>query len=138
MSENNKNQKRDTDTGRMLPLYLPEYDAMLIEHLKNGYMYQTFAAVVDVNLDTLYEWEKKYPSFKEAKEIGKPKFLWHWEKIGKAGMTGQIPHFNPSTWIFSMKNHHGWRNDPDKYNKPKETDEVTHDKIMKYIEGKKF
>lgn len=138
MTENNKNQKRDPKTGRMHTLYKPEYDAMLIEHLKEGLMYQTFAAVVDVNLDTLYEWEKKYSSFREAKEIGKPKFLYYWEKLGKAGMVGKIPHFNATTWIFSMKNHHHWSNDPTKYNKPKENEEVTHDKIMKYIEGKEF
>lgn len=138
MDDNNKKQNRDPKTGRMLPLYKPEYDDMLIEHLEQGMMYQTFAAVLNVNQDTLYEWEKKYPSFKEAKEIGKPKFLYHWEKLGIAGTKGLIPHFNTSAWIFTMKNHHGWRNDPDRNNKPKESDEINHDKIMKYIEGKEF
>lgn len=137
MAENNENQDRDPKTGRMLPLYRPEYDAMLIKHLEEGLMYQTFAAVVNVNIDTIYEWEKKYPSFKEAKEVGKPKFLFYWEKLGMLGIRGKIPHFNTSTWIFSMKNHHGWRNDPEK-NLVKETDEFTHEKIMKYIEGKEF
>ncbi len=49
-------------------LYRPEYCDRLILHCKKGLSYEAFAGVVDVCVDTLYEWEKVHPKFSEAKK----------------------------------------------------------------------
>jgi transposase len=87
--------------------YKEEYCQQLLEHLKEGYSYKTFAALVNVNTDTLYEWERKNKKFSEAKKEGVLHSLLFWEKKGITGMT--TPGFNATVWIFNMKNRHGWR-----------------------------
>lgn len=94
--------------------YRPEYCAQLISHMGDqGLSYDTFAAVIGVNVDTLYEWEKRHAAFSEAKKVAFLRNKLWWERIGIAGMTGtskdKIPNFNPTVWIFNMKNRHGWR-----------------------------
>lgn len=89
--------------------YKDEYCSMLAEHLKQGFSYETFAAVVGVNVDTLYEWEKRFPEFSEAKKNFWTASYLFWEKIGIDGVMGKIPGFNSTAWIFTMKNRFGWR-----------------------------
>lgn len=100
--------------------YRKSYCAALIAHMADGLSYESFAATIDVSRDTLYEWEKRHPQFSDAKKLGEDRSLLWWEQIGKAAMlgndvklkTGQIlsmRNFNPTIWIFSMKNRHGWR-----------------------------
>lgn len=89
--------------------YKPEYDAMLIGHMASGLSFETFAPVVKVNLDTLYEWAKLKPTFAEAKKTAFQQNLLFWEKLGIMGATGRIKNFNVTAWIFNMKNRHGWR-----------------------------
>lgn len=87
-----------------------EYCAMLIKHMGvDGLSYESFAGVIEVDRDTLYHWETKYPKFSDAKKLAVSKNKVFWEKIGMAGMAGQIPGFNATLWIFNMKNRHGWR-----------------------------
>lgn len=98
--------------------YHRDYCEMLKDHMgKEGLSYETFAAKIGVSIDTLYEWEKRYPKFSEAKkEAFASNRLW-WEKIGSAGMAGKIPGFNSTVWVFSMKNRHGWRDRVETENK---------------------
>lgn len=98
--------------------YKPEYGDQLIEHMKKGNPYGSFSYEIDVNTDSLYEWEK-HPEFSEAKKKGRAASLQWWMNMGKAGMTGQIKSgpkgsgsFNAAVWIFMMKNLHKWS---DKY-----------------------
>lgn len=53
-------------------VYKEDYCAMLIEHCKEGLSRESFAAVIDVNKDTLYEWKDRHAAFSEA---------WHKSKI---------------------------------------------------------
>jgi hypothetical protein len=50
-----------------------EYCKELVKHCAQGHSSKTFAAVVECSLDTLYEWEKKYPEFSEAKKLARQK-----------------------------------------------------------------
>lgn len=50
-------------------LYDPKYCEMLIAHCEQGLSFETFAGVLRVNPDTLYEWVKKHSEFSEAKKI---------------------------------------------------------------------
>ncbi len=89
--------------------YKPEYCDKLKAHLADGLSFDAFAALIGVNIDTLYEWAKVYPEFSEAKKDGESLGLLFWEKVGRAGITGKIKGFNVAGWIFTMKNRFRWR-----------------------------
>ena len=100
--------------------YKPEYCEALVEHMKTGLSFESFAGLVAVNQDTLHEWKKKHPEFSEAQKNGSALSLLWWEKLGKAAMVGEavvtpdgrrvsFDNFNTTMWIFAMKNRHGWR-----------------------------
>ena len=140
MDKPKKKRQRDK-SGRLLGEYKPEYDALLVEHLTLGLSFESFAAKADVNRATLYAWADRHPSFMDAKERGIMKSLLHWESMGMEGAVGKIPGFSVPTWIFTMKNRFGYRDRQEvkSLGEGEEFSEViTHDKIMAYIEGKKF
>jgi len=91
--------------------YDPKFCDFLIDHMSRGYSYESFAANVNVGKSTLYYWENKHPEWKEAKEIGWSKSQLFWEQLGKAGCSGQVPGYNNATWIFTMKNRFGYRDE---------------------------
>lgn len=85
--------------GRGQPTkYKPEYCERLIEHMKEGYSFEAFAAVVNVCEDTLYEWAKVQPDFSEAKKQAFSQSRYTWETNGMGS------DMNPTIWIFNMKN----------------------------------
>ena len=96
---------------------------MLIDHMSQGYSYQSFAADIDVSFDTLYEWEKVHPEFSESKKVGWAKSLKHWESIGIDSSIDKS-NVNTAMWIFTMKckfRKQGWNedaSDEDKEKKP--------------------
>lgn len=93
--------------------YKPEYCEMLISHFKNGDSYTTFAATVDVDRDTLYEWETKYPEFSDAKKRGWAHYQKFWEDHGKSGLYNETfkdndgmtvsRSINSAVYIYNMK-----------------------------------
>lgn len=84
-------------------LYRPEYCEKVIEHMKKGYSYTSFAASVGVSVQTLYEWEKRNPEFSESKKRAMAECEHWWEDRGHA-----LAKDNPNVWIFSMKARFGW------------------------------
>lgn len=103
--------------------YKPEYCQMLIDHMSTGLSYDTFSAIIEVNIDTLYEWEKVHKEFSEAKKVAVGKCLIFWEKLGVdhilnisesesmgPGMTSSKSRsLNAAIWVFNMKNRFKWR-----------------------------
>lgn len=92
--------------------YDPKYCDMLIKHMASGLSFDSFAGEANVHLDTLYEWAKVHEDFSEAKKTAFSKNLAFWEKAGLQGMWGDKESnmvFNPTVWIFNMKNRHRWR-----------------------------
>lgn len=91
--------------------YKPEYCELLIDHMSEGLSFESFGGVVGSHRDTLYEWTKVHPEFKEAREIGKSKSRLFWEKLGIEGLWGskEGPNLNATVWIFNMKNRFQWR-----------------------------
>jgi hypothetical protein len=89
--------------------YKPEYCEMLVEHMKDGLSFESFAAVVNVNRDTVHEWKRVHPEFSESKNRGEAQSMIWWEKLGRAAAAGKVPNFNAAVFIFSMKNKFGWR-----------------------------
>lgn len=89
-------------------LFEERFCDMLEIHMSKGFSYESFAGLVGVTRRCLYFWEESHPNFLHSKMKGKEKMLYFMEHCGIAGMTGQLKKFNPSTWIFTMKNKCGW------------------------------
>lgn len=96
-------------TGRPTK-YKEEYCDMLIEHMSKGFSFETFAAVIDVNQDTLHEWAKVNPIFSEAKKTAFLKCRYFWENIGIEGLWNEPlgRTLNTGVWVFNMKNRFKW------------------------------
>ena len=90
-------------------LYKPEFCQMLINHMSQGLSYETFAGVVGVSKQTLYDWEKKNENFLDAKKIGQMKRNEVVEKLYIQAATGHNKKANPAMMIFWMKNCVGWQ-----------------------------
>ena len=85
-----------------------EYIQLIEQHLKSGYSYTSFASRLNIHIDTLYEWEKRFPEFSEAKKVGLMHAQSFWEDIGRdMAING-----NFNAWKFNMKNRFGWRDTP--------------------------
>lgn len=99
--------------------YKQEYCQMLIEHMKDGLSFESFAAIISVNRDTLHEWVKVHSDFSEAKKTAFDLNLLFWEKHGIEGLYNTTEYdekgkpsssksINSTVWIFNMKNRHKW------------------------------
>ena len=93
--------------GRPSP-YKPEYDEMLIEHMSQGFSFESFAGVVNVCRSTVYHWCDLYPSFSDAKNLGFAKMQLHDEKLYLEAMRGKNKNVNTVLMLFKMKNCHNW------------------------------
>lgn len=102
MTDSNKKRGRPSK-------FKEEYCDMLIEHMKKGMSFESFAAVINVNRDTLFEWRRVEPNFSDAYKKALEVSLYTWEQLGHAGMMGKVAGFNPTLWIFNMKNRFKWR-----------------------------
>jgi hypothetical protein len=63
-------------------LYRPEYCQMLIDHQAKGLSFESFAAIVDVDRDTVYNWCEIHPDFSDAKLRAGEKCRLFWETLG--------------------------------------------------------
>ena len=99
--------------------YDESYCDLLINHMEQGYSYESFGGIVRVSKQTLYNWEKAHPEFLDAKNVGVSLSLFYWEKVGKDGLyneciksdEGSVVNrsINATIWIFNMKNRFKWR-----------------------------
>jgi len=93
--------------------YKPEYCKMLKQHLIEGLSYESFAGLLGVSRESLYEWERKFKEFADTKKQYIEAARLFWEKMGRAGASGQITGFNCTAWLFTMKNRFGYRDRQD-------------------------
>jgi hypothetical protein len=88
---------------------------MLLKHMAEGLSYEAFAGLIGVARKSLYNWEKEFPEFLEAKETGLEQGRLYWEKLGRDHILNQSEYqggstsLNATIWIFNMKNRFGWR-----------------------------
>ena len=88
--------------------YKPEYCDQLIEFMAKGFSFEAFAGEIEVALDSLSKWVNEHDAFSASKKIGQAMSRKWWEKAGQDGMyAGKA--FNPTVWIFAMKNRFGWK-----------------------------
>lgn len=102
-----KPKTKSKPTGRPSS-YKPEYNQMLIDHMKQGLSLESFAAIIDVNRDTLYEWRKVHKEFSDTVRRGGDYALLHWERIMMGQAIGKIDG-NASITMFNVKNRFGWK-----------------------------
>jgi len=88
--------------------YKEEYCQMLIDHMAQGLSFRSFAGLIGVHFDTLYEWVKVHRNFSDAKKTGLPKSLYMYEKTIWAATHGKIENFNNTAAVWFGKNVHGW------------------------------
>lgn len=114
-------------------LYKPEYCQMLIDHMREGYSYESFSAIIKVARSTIYEWETNYVEFSDAKKLAVDECRLTWEKYGHQGMFmgGKDNPFQASIWIFQMKNRFNWT---DKKEVAIELTELPKVEIVPYVE----
>lgn len=92
---------------------------MLIEHMRGGLSYESFAGIIGVVKQTLYNWEKEHDEFLDARKQGDMLSLLYWERKGIDGLHNESfkdedgmtvnRSINATMWIFNMKNRHKWR-----------------------------
>ncbi len=90
--------------------YKPEYCQLLINHMREGGSYETFATDIPDNSvtdRTLYNWEKNHPEFFQAKRRGFLLSKRHWEDLGKQIIIGDLKG-SMIGWIFTMKCRFGY------------------------------
>jgi transcriptional regulator with XRE-family HTH domain len=115
--------------------YDPVYCAMLVDHMAEGFSYESFAGKIGTTRATLYNWEKQHPEFLDAKKHAFEACLQFWEAQGIKGLwnesfkdddgTTVSRSVNASVWIFNMKNRFKWRDkqpDEEPGQKPSEND----------------
>lgn len=71
--------------------YNNRYDTLLVEHMKRGLSFWSFAATAMVGTSTMDEWLKEYPSFRHAREVGEEYYRQFWETAYIKGITGDLP-----------------------------------------------
>lgn len=98
-------------------IYEERFCEMLIEHMEKGFSYESFAGLIGVSKQTIYDWEKANPQFLDSKKIGVEKSRLFWETQGiegvyttetfeqdENGSKSTKKALNSSVWIFNMKN----------------------------------
>jgi predicted DNA-binding protein YlxM (UPF0122 family) len=87
--------------------YKDTYPQMLVEHMAEGYSFESFAGIVDVDRQTIYNWKDKHPDFLDAFRRGKSKMLLKDEETLNKGIRGDIK-ANGALMALKMYNCHNW------------------------------
>jgi transposase len=90
-------------TGRPTK-YKPEFCDRIVEMGKYGASKHEMAMELDISIDTFMEWQKENKDFSAAvKEAMQYSQAW-WEQQGRIATFGGVQGFNPTSYIFNMKN----------------------------------
>ena len=81
--------------------YDPAYRDIVIAMGRRGKSRIQMAAALRVNRDTLSEWAKVHPEFKEAMDFALTCAQAWWEELGEANLHSRA--FNKRLWILTMK-----------------------------------
>lgn len=89
--------------------YDPSMCGEVIALMSEGLSKEATAAALGIAKDTFYRWVKENDEFSDSVKEGESLSLLFWERLGLQGAQGQVQNFNATTWIFNMKNRHGWK-----------------------------
>ena len=102
--------------------------------MSEGYSFESFGGIIEVDETTLYEWVKQHEKFSLSKKIGTQKSMVWWEKIGRKGMTNKIPFFNDRIWRLNMINR--FRDKWSDGTKNENNDKVKKEIVVKYANNR--
>lgn len=88
---------------------------MLVDHMKEGFSYESFAAIAETHVDTLYEWEKVHPEFSDAKGKARVLGLLYDEQMLKELIARDGRGYSMTGQIYKMKCRYrklGWNDAP--------------------------
>ena len=100
--------------------YKPEFCQMLIDHMAQGFSFESFVKPIYlynkelndpkpfVNRDTLYNWCTLFVEFSDAKKVGRGMQIHKFEQIGLDMATGVIEKGNATAFVWASKNMIGW------------------------------
>lgn len=97
--------------------YDSKFCKMLIEHMSDGYSFESFAGIISVDRDTIYEWRKAHKEFSDAFRVGKSKMLLKDEETLNKGIRGDIK-ANGALMALKMYNCHNWTSKSEVIQKP--------------------
>jgi hypothetical protein len=91
--------------------YDPKFCDLLVDHMSKGFSFESFAGLINVRTQTIYNWLKSEPNFLEAKSIAFERSRLFWEDVGIKHIKNiyQGDNLNTTLWIFNMKNRFGWK-----------------------------
>jgi len=70
--------------------YKKRYCEDVIEHMKNGASFNSFAAKIEVSDSRIRDWKKRFPEFQEACDIAAKRSLEWWENFAMQAATGRL------------------------------------------------
>lgn len=82
--------------------YDVKYCQQLIDHMAQGFSFESFGAVIDTAEQTLHNWLIDFPEFLEAKREAFTKSRMFWEQIGVTQAKTGVG--NSTAFVFNMKN----------------------------------
>jgi hypothetical protein len=90
--------------------YKKQYAAQLLEHMKVGKSFESFAAKVGCPSAVLYRFVDESKEFSDAKLRGHALALAWWEEVGRQGIIYKKdgPRVDASLWRIVMKNRFAW------------------------------
>lgn len=98
-------------TGEIVPKFLdkskyrPEMCSKIIDVAKEGGHIASMMLAIDCKSErTWYDWQDRYPEFKEAVEAAKLVSKDFYERLGLMGIMGQVKNFNATTYALIMNN----------------------------------
>jgi hypothetical protein len=100
------------------------------KHISSGFSDDSFP---DCDIKTFNSVLQQYPEDFPAEKIDKAKRLClkFWEEKGMGNLTEDGKPYNPTMWIFNMKNRFGWKDRPESINKENDEDKTVEVEIVK-------
>lgn len=96
--------KKKKHPGGRPTKYKPEFCDIVIAVGEEGGTLIEMAEACDVHRETIRDWAKVHPEFSDAIKRSEQKAQVWWVRLGKAATIGGVEGFNPTSYIFNMKN----------------------------------
>lgn len=91
--------------------YDPSFCKIALEGMARGLSKDAVAGLLKISRETLYRWIKQNEEFRDTIKEGETLSLLWWEQkaIDTITHTKNSKQLNSTSWIFNMKNRHGWK-----------------------------
>jgi hypothetical protein len=84
-----------------------EHPALVLREMGEGASVNEVAGMIGVAISTFMEWQKRYPEFAAAVQVGEVLSEGWWDRVARANLLN--PKFNAVLYMMYRNNRHGWR-----------------------------